>query len=56
VAHSGRPSARWTPSFESCEAVEWQCRSALLVARMFISLQQIPLESTGFCEALGKMV
>jgi hypothetical protein len=54
VAHSGRPSARWTPSFESCEAVEWQCRSALLVARMFISLQQILLETGDFCEALGK--
>jgi hypothetical protein len=31
VAHSGRPSARWTPRRESCEAVEWTCRSALVV-------------------------
>src|ERR1700742_3058274 len=31
VAHSGSPSARWTPSFDSCEAVEWQCRSARLI-------------------------
>src|SRR5271156_2873110 len=31
VAHSGRPSDRWTPSLESCDAGEWTCRSALLV-------------------------
>ena len=31
VAHSGRPSARWTPSFETSEADEWQCRSARLM-------------------------
>ena len=31
VAHSGNPSARWTPSFETSEADEWQCRSARLM-------------------------
>ena len=33
VAHSGSPSARCTPSFDSCEAVEWQCMSTLQGAR-----------------------
>ncbi len=28
VAHSGSPSARWTPSRERSDAVEWQCKSA----------------------------
>src|SRR4051812_31149956 len=32
VAHSGRPRARWTPSLDSCDAVEWQCRSARLTS------------------------
>jgi hypothetical protein len=31
VAHSGSPSARWTPSLETCEAVEWQCMSTRVV-------------------------
>jgi hypothetical protein len=41
---------------DSCEAVEWQCRSTLLVARTFISLAQIPLQSAAFCEPVGKIV
>ena len=31
VAHSGRPSACWTPSLATAEAVEWQCRSTLVI-------------------------
>ena len=37
VAHSGRPSAFWTPSLATAEAVEWQCRSTRLVV-VFASL------------------
>jgi hypothetical protein len=29
---SGSPTARCTPSLDSCEAVEWQCRSTLLTS------------------------
>src|SRR5207237_10317677 len=34
VAHSGTFSDRWTPSFDSADAVEWTCMSALLVLFM----------------------
>src|SRR5262249_54001098 len=34
VAHSGTFNDRWTPSFDSAEAVEWTCMSALLVLFM----------------------
>src|ERR1700759_303087 len=34
VAHSGTFNDRWTPSFDSADAVEWTCMSALLVLFM----------------------
>jgi hypothetical protein len=35
VAHSGSPSADWTPSLATADAVEWQCRSTRLVVWLF---------------------
>jgi hypothetical protein len=51
VAHSGSPSERCTPSRESCEAVEWQCKSTREVIGVSLSFSLLSPTEFAICRA-----